>query len=174
MTTLAALRSSLLPAAAGTLLMTYSTIRSLLAQVKARYQVVDSNNKKVLQHPYKPWKPVPKENLAGAENAYAACRAYENSKEWLQLSMPLMWTMAVFGAALPYASQNLVDIATVATSLTWVIGNEMYIKGYSAENPGGRAPGFKIRTFAFRFWMYGSLLAVTCFAVRHFGIYELP
>ena len=85
-----------------------------------------------------------------------------------------MWTMAVFGAALPYASQNLVDIATVATSLTWVIGNEMYIKGYSAENPGGRAPGFKIRTFAFRFWMYGSLLAVTCFAVRHFGIYELP
>ena len=174
MTTLSALRVSLLPAAAGTLLMTYSTVRSLLAQSKARYLVVNAAGKKVLSHPYRPWAAVPEECAAAAAAAYAACRAYENSKEWLQLGLPLMWTLAAFGGALPYATPGAAGAVTLATSAAWAVGNEMYTKGYRAENPDGRSAGFRVRTAVFRVWMYGSALSIACFAVRHFGVYELP
>lgn len=108
------------------------------------------------------------------QNTLAACRSYENSKEWLQLSLPLMWTFAIFGEALPYATQNIVSILTFALSAIWFIGNQMYTKGYTADKPEGRATGFKIRTTAFRVWLYGAIAAVTCYSVRHFGLYDLP
>ena len=173
-TLLADLQSLFFSAAVGTVIMTLSTMLSLLKQGKARYAVVDSQGKKMLAHPYKPWQIVAKEYKDGADAAYTACRSYENSKEWLQLSLPLMWTFAVFGEALPYATQNIVSILTFALSAIWFIGNQMYTTGYTADKPEGRATGFKIRTTAFRVWLYGAIAAVTCYSVRHFGLYDLP
>ena len=168
---LADLRAMALPMAVGTALMTYSTIRALLRQSKFRYAVLDSQGKKLLQHPYRPWK---NEDAKGADKAYASCRAYENSKEWLQLSLPIMWTFSVFGGALPYATQNVIDGLTFGLSLVWCIGNEMYVNGYTADNPDGRGPGFKVRTMVFRAWFYLSAAALTCFALTHFGLVNLP
>ena len=76
--------------------------------------------------------------------------------------------------ALPYATPGAAGAVPLATSAAWAVGNEMYTKGYRAENPDGRSAGFKVRTAVFRVWMYGSALSVACFAVRHFGVYELP
>jgi hypothetical protein len=174
MSTLADIQSLLFAAAAGTIIMTFSVVLSMLNQSKVRYQVVDSQGKKMLSHPYKPWQNVPEEYKAGAAAAYAACRSYENSKEWLQLSLPMMWTFSLFGEALPYATHNIVSILTFALSAVWFIGNHIYLKGYTAENPDGRVTGFKIRTTVFKVWTYASMAAVACYAVRFFGLYDLP
>ena len=54
------LQFSLLAPAAGTMGILLGVIGAMMRSSKVRYAVVDSQGKKVLEHPYAPWKPVGK------------------------------------------------------------------------------------------------------------------
>merc|ERR1712159_372146 len=100
-------------AAVATVGLTVNNVISLLKMIKARYSVKTSEGKNAFPHPYRPWE-VPEGTLeAGAEKAYLAYKAYENSKEWTQLMLPLVWVLSLSGEAVPYATQTGVQLLTL-------------------------------------------------------------
>ena len=168
----ALLQELLLPGAAGTVCMVISTALTIVDQSKVRYAAVDDNGKSVLPHPYRPWAPVPDGCKAAADKAYRAYKAYTNCVEWCLLSLPPFWLFAIYGGSIPYAPQQAVDTAAVATAIAWSVANSQYFKAY-VHDAAARAPYFKIRTLVFRFWLYGSAAAIGCAGLSYFGV-DLP
>merc|ERR1712238_190998 len=127
-----ALRHSLLAPTCGTFVMVLGCVDSMMAMIKVRYGAKDDNGKPLLPHPYKPWE------IAGggdekegqhkeiADKAYRAFKMFENVKEWTSISLPFMWTFAVYGKGMtgvPYVSDDLVDGAVVLSSLVYAWAN---------------------------------------------------
>ena len=106
------------------------------------------------------------------EEAYRSYRAYENSREWLVLSLPIFWLFSVYASSLPFVSDNISDIVSFGTAIAWAVGNYLYISGYT-QSAAGRMTGFRIRTLVFRTWFYLSFPALLIVALKRFGV-ELP
>ena len=140
---------------------------------KVRYAVLDDEGKKLLAHPYAPWQDVPKAKSEQAAKAYRASRAYENAKEWLQLSLPVMGLFQVYGSSIPYVKQAHVDCATVTLATLWTMANSAYVKGY-VEDAEKRVTGFKRRTLVFKVWALSSIAAIACCAVNRYFPKLLP
>jgi len=113
----------------------------------------------VFEHPYKPWQSVAKEHAEGAEAAYRAFRAYENSKEWAVLTIPSLWIFSVYASALPFVSPTVGAVTTASLAAVYCVGDKLYASGYG-ESAEGRMKGFKIRTLAFRGIAYGAIAGV--------------
>jgi len=125
--------------------------------IKVRYAAKDDNAKPLLPHPYKPWETAGKEEKHKEiiEKAYRAFKMYENVKEWMFISLPLMWTFAVYGkgmTSLPYISENLVDGMILLSSLLYTFANRRYTKGY-VDSTGKRVKPFYLRTNVVKFWL---------------------
>jgi len=139
--------------------------------IKPRYAAKDDNGKSLLPHPYAPWTPVPPKNQAQADEAYRAYKMYENVKEWTFLSLPLLWTSALFGEALPFLTHNRVDALIAGTSLVWMYGNSKYISGY-LKSPEDRIFGFRIRTRTTIVWLVVSSLSLGYTFLQRFNIVD--
>jgi hypothetical protein len=82
----------LLPAAAGTFAIVYSTITGMLAMSKVRY------GKDKFDHPYKPWKD-------SDEKGFRAFKAFGNQIEWTVLTVPCLWSYVLYSPAFPYVGK---------------------------------------------------------------------
>jgi len=155
---------SLYPACLGAVTMTSTTVVALLAHVKVRYSITDNDGNKLLDFPYNP-----AQKIIGREKEVAKAvrthRAYENSKEWTALTMPVMFAMSLYGGYLPYVSDRTNRWMVGLTSMTWCVGNVLYCNGYAKSN-AERMIGFKIRTFAFKVFLCGSLASLSSYGYK--------
>ena len=165
--------ASLLPAAVGTVVLTIATTNAMQTSSKVRYGVLDDKGNKILVHPYSPWQAVPTAQAAAAAKAYRACRAYENTKEWAQLSLPVMWLFQIYGSSIPYVEQHHIDVATVGLSGLWFVAAQKYVAGY-IKDADDRSGGFKRRTQVFKVWAFGSIAAIACAALARYAPGVLP
>ena len=147
-----ALRFRLAVPSSATVLMTWGCFHAMKVMIKPRYETKDDDGKSLLPHPYAPWTAVPEKNKKQADEAYRAYKMYENVKEWTFLSLPLMWTTAVFAGCLPFMNQGRVDALIAGTSLIWMYGNSKYVTGY-VKSPDDRIFGFRIRTRTTIVWL---------------------
>merc|ERR1712146_493042 len=86
-------------------------------------------------------------------------------------SLPLLWTSALFGEALPFMTHNRVDGLISVTSLVWMYGNSKYISGY-LKSPEDRIFGFRIRTRTTIVWLVVSSLSLGCTSLQRFYIVD--
>ena len=140
----------LIPSICTVLVLYFGPISAMIASSKVRYSVVskDDGKKKMLPHPYRPWI-VPPGYETGSDEAFRAFRAFENSKEWAFMFVPLMWIFCVYLSSIPRVTVKMGQIITLVVALLYVLGDQVYIKGY-LESADGRVRGFVIRTVAFR------------------------
>lgn len=181
------LQHSLLAPTCGTFILVLGCVDAMMQMVHVRYsaEAKDEQGKSLLPHPYKPWEvPVSKPDSTQPpppeiyDKAYRAFKMYENVKEWTFLSLPLMWTFAVYGknavqpcvafvAAspwIPMTTETMIDSTVVLTSVLYAVANRQYVTGYIAS-VDGRIPPFYRRTNIVKFWLTASALslAYACF-----------
>lgn len=165
------LRHSLLAPAGGTVLVLYSTVDALMRMIKVRYSAKDDAGKPLFSLPYAPWdKPDAKYDDQSAK-VLRAFRMFENVKEWTLMGLPMMWIFSLYGGGLPYVTDNIMDVATIGSSLAFGIANTMYATGY-IESTQGRLKAFAIRKTVIQFWLYGAVIGVGCGALNKFGIWK--
>ena len=116
------LQHSLLAPTCGTFILVLGCVDAMMQMVHVRYsaEAKDENGKSLLPHPYKPWEvPVSKQDPTQPppeiyDKAYRAFKMYENVKEWTFLSLPLMWTFAVYG------KNALQPLAAFVAAAPWI------------------------------------------------------
>jgi hypothetical protein len=167
-TTMEGLRHSLLAPAGGTVLILFSTIDSMKRMVVARYSTKD-DGKLLFPVPYAPWTQVDPKYEDKAMALLRSFRAFENVKEWSFIGLPLMWIFSLYGGCLPYATEPMVEVATLGSALVYSIGNVMFSSGY-LESSEGRIKAFKIRSHVIRFWLFGSATSLICGAWKRFVV----
>lgn len=175
-----ALRHSLLAPSCGTFVMVLGCVDSMMAMIKVRYSAKDDDGKPLLPHPYKPWE-IPGgggdekdggKHAAIADKAYRAFKMFENVKEWTAMSLPFMWTFAVYGkgmAGCPYVSDDLVDGAVVLSSLVYAYANRKYTRAY-IESTEKRTKSFYLRTNVVKFWLAGSAISLFHGILKRLGV----
>jgi len=156
-------------AAVATVGLTVNNVISLLKMIKARYSVKTSEGKYAFPHPYRPWEVPEGTPEAGAEKAYLAYKAYENSKEWTQLMLPLVWVLSLSGEAVPYATQTGVQLLTLGLAGGYAIGDRLYFSGYS-QSVSKRMRGFGIRTIFCQGLLIASGVSAACLGLRAMGV----
>ena len=149
--------------------MTFGIFDAMKKMIPPRYNVKDDKGNKLLDHPYKPWTKVPPENQQAADDAYRAFKMFENVKEWTMVSMPLMWTAALFAGALPFMNQDRVDILIAGVSVAWMVGSAKYANGYM-KSPADRGTGFKIRMLATLGFLAISTISIGYTFLQRFNI----
>ena len=122
------LRQALLAPACGTFLLLGGCIVAMKDMMECRYSLKDDNGKILLRHPYKPWEPVDQKHEEMAERAFRAFKMNENVKEWTFMSVPLVWSIAIFGGDLPYVTPNMIDTFIISSCLSYALVNHRYIK----------------------------------------------
>ena len=156
-------------AAVATVGLTGNSVFSLLKMIRARYSVKTSEGKPAFPHPYRPWEVPEGTPEAGAEKAYLAYKAFENSKEWLQLILPLVWVLSLSGEAVPYVTQTWVQLLTLGLAGGYAIGDRMYFSGYT-ESTSKRVRGFAIRTLFCQGLLAASGVSAACLGLRAMGV----
>ena len=141
---------SLIPSICTVLVLYFGPISAMIASSKVRYSIVskDDGKKKMLPHPYRPWV-IPSGYESGADEAFRAFRAFENSKEWGFMFVPLLWIFYFYVSSIPLVSAEWGGLITLVVAILYVCGDQVYIRGY-LESADGRLRGFVIRTVAFR------------------------
>ena len=156
-------------AAVATVGLTGNSVFSLMKMIRARYSVKTSEGKPAFPHPYRPWEVPEGTPEAGAEKAYLAYKAFENSKEWLQLILPLVWVLSLSGEAVPYVTQTGVQLLTLGLAGGYAIGDRLYFSGYSETAPK-RIRGFFIRTLFCQGFLVASAVSAACLGLRAMGV----
>ena len=156
-------------AAAATVGMVAGTTLKLLGMVKPRYALKGDDGKALLQHPYQPWVEVPEEAREGAEKAYRAFKAYENSKEWLLLTLPLVWVFSACGEAVPRLPQAGVQVITAGVMAGYLVGDHLFFTGY-CEAASKRMRGFRVRTNCFKALLALASVSAACLGLRALGV----
>ena len=98
-----------------------------------------------------------------------AYKAYENSKEWTQLMLPLVWVLSLSGEAVPYATQTGVQLLTLGLAGGYAIGDRLYFSGYS-QSVSKRMRGFGIRTIFCQGLLIASGVSAACLGLRAMGV----
>jgi hypothetical protein len=143
-------------------------VDSMMEMIKVRYsdEAKDpETGKSLLPHPYKPWtEPSNDKQKAIFDKAYRSFKMFENVKEWTFMSLPLMWTFAVYGKSVTSGMRSMfgvnakdcyVDGLVVVSALLYSITNRQYSKGY-VRSPEERVQPFYLRTNVVKFWLFGS------------------
>ena len=156
---------SLYPAMLGAFGMTATTVHALLLHTKTRYSIKDeTTGEKLLSFPYDPKQVVPgKEDQVA--RAFRTHRAYENAKEWTGLTLPFLFCTSLYGASIPYVTEQTNRWVVGVTATGWCIGNLLFIQGYK-ESFEGRMTGFKLRTAMSRVYMYMGCLGLLCYGKK--------
>lgn len=163
------LRQALLAPACGTFLLLGGCIVAMKDMVECRYSLKDENGKILLRHPYKPWEPVDQKHEEMAERAFRAFKMNENVKEWTFMSVPLVWSIAIFGGDLPYVTPIMVDTFVIASCLSYALVNHRYIKGY-VESPSRRIQAFYLRFTIWKIWLILAGLCLLWGILQRFGL----
>ena len=98
-----------------------------------------------------------------------AYKAFENSKEWLQLILPLVWVLSLSGEAVPYVTQTGAQLLTLGLAGGYAIGDRLYFSGYS-ETASKRIRGFYIRTFFCKGFLVASAVSAACLGLWAMGV----
>ncbi len=167
-----ALRHSLFAPSATTFVMVFGCVQAMMEMVKLRYAAKDDNGKPLLGHPYEPWNaPADPKYKDAVDKAYRSFKMFENVKEWTFLSLPIMWIFAIYGGALPYMTQNIIDGIILSSGALYAISNVMYVYGY-VEAPEKRLQGFKLRRKVVNLWLLGSVLSIFWGGLVRFGLIQ--
>lgn len=164
-----ALRHTLLAPTGATVLMIFGSFDAMKTMVAVKYAAKDDNGKPLFPHPFAPWTKVDPKYEQEAGKVLRAHRMFENIKEWTFLSLPLMWSFSLCAGSIPKVTDQMVEGAVVVSTIGYLYGNYLFSNGY-IESAGGRMKGFKIRRKVVEFWLYGSLIAVSCSALQKFGV----
>lgn len=156
-------------AAAATVGMVAGTTFKLLGMIKPRYALKGDDGKPLLQHPYRPWQEVPEEHREGAEKAYRAFKAFENSKEWMLLTLPLVWVFSACGEAVPRLPQAGVQAITAGLSAGYILGDHLFFSGY-CQSASKRMKGFRIRTNCCKALIALASVSAACLGLRALGV----
>lgn len=165
-----ALRHSLFAPSVTTIFMVFGCAHGILEMVKLRYACKDDNGKPLLPHPYEPWNaPTDPKYKDSVDAVYRAFKMVENIKEWTFLSLPIMWVFALYGGALPYMTDAIMEGIILASGAAYCVGNYWYVNGY-IESAAKRLKGFQVRRRVFEFWLLGSLASVVWGGLIRYGI----
>ena len=146
-----------MPAVSTTFIL-FGVMHGMMEMVKAKYSAKDDNGKWLFPHPYQPWKNVDPKYQDKADKAFRTFKMFENVKEWTFLALPLFWMFSIFGGGLPFMNDQIMDGITLLSGIGYMIGNHMYITGYT-KTPADRLKGFKIRRKVVEFWLFGSVVS---------------
>lgn len=165
-----ALRHTLFAPSMTSFLMVFGCVQALMEMIKPRYAAKDDNGKPLLPHPYEPWNtPTDPKYKETVDKVYRAFKMFENVKEWTFMSLPIMWIFAIYGGALPYMTDTLMDGIILSTGALYAISNVMYIHGY-VEAPEKRLPGFQLRKKVVMCWLLGSFVSLVWGGLTRFGL----
>ena len=94
----------------------------------------------------------------------------ENVKEWMFVSLPLVWIVGLFGSSLPYVEDAYVNYFLAATSAVYFYANHKFIYGYM-EAPEKRLDGFRLRMKVVQLWLLGSGVSLLAYGVKASGMF---
>ena len=161
------LRSLILPAAAGSIVMVLSNVRSVLYMGnKFRYVKKGPDGKPAYQHPYMPWTSDMSDKIQASE--YRCYKATQNQNEWLLYTLPLLLIYTLYGGSIPFVGK-FTPYVSVSTALAWAYFNGKYAETY-AESAEARIPAFKARTNAVKVLLLGAAAGMLCACLRSFGV----
>ena len=167
-----ALRHSLFAPSTTTFLLTVGCVQAMMEMVKIRYAAKDENGKPLVRHPYEPWNvPTDPKYKEALDKVYRSFKMFENIKEWTFMSLPLIWIFAIYGGALPYMTDFILDGIILGTGALYAFGNGLYINGY-IEAPEKRLQGFTLRKRISIFWMWGSAISLLWAGLSRFGLVQ--
>jgi len=155
---------TLYPACLGAAGMGLTNVAALLQHTKYHDSITDEAGKKLLDFPYNPNQQI-KGRDEEVSKAFRTHRAYENSKEQCQITMPFMFVFSLYGGSIPYLSERTTRWVVGTTAAGWCIGNILYVTGYMKSNEG-RTTGLRVRTLCARVFMYGSIVSLGCYGYK--------